>query len=53
MAERIKSSGAGHPPALGRTSPPNSDRKLARGAHYDPVGYSYYLRGSVDVVRTR
>jgi menaquinone-9 beta-reductase len=24
---------------------------LTRGAHYDPGGYSYYLRGRVDVVR--
>jgi flavin-dependent dehydrogenase len=27
------------------------DRKLASGAQYDPHGYSYYLRGNVDVVR--
>ncbi|HKD52732.1 MAG TPA: NAD(P)/FAD-dependent oxidoreductase [Steroidobacteraceae bacterium] len=27
------------------------DRSLAPGAHYDPGGYSYYLRGRVDVVR--
>jgi flavin-dependent dehydrogenase len=27
------------------------DRQLAPGAHYDPGGYSYYLRGRVDVVR--
>lgn len=26
-------------------------RKLAAGAHYDPSGYSYYLRGPVDVTR--
>ena len=25
--------------------------RLAPGAHYDPTGYSYYLRGRVDVVR--
>ena len=25
--------------------------RLAPGAHYDPIGYSYYLRGRVDVVR--
>src|SRR5439155_450190 len=25
--------------------------RLAPGAHYDPSGYSYYLRGRVDVVR--
>jgi len=27
-------------------------RRLARGASYDPAGYSYYLRGDVSVVRT-
>lgn len=27
------------------------DRRLAPGASYDPTGYSYYLRGPVDVVR--
>jgi menaquinone-9 beta-reductase len=27
------------------------DGSLAPGAHYDPDGYSYYLRGRVDVVR--
>jgi flavin-dependent dehydrogenase len=27
------------------------DRKLASGAQYDPTGYSYFLRGNVDVVR--
>lgn len=27
------------------------DRKLAPGASYDPAGYSYYLRGPVDVPR--
>jgi flavin-dependent dehydrogenase len=27
------------------------DRKLAPGAQYEPTGYSYYLRGNVDVVR--
>jgi len=27
------------------------DRSLAPRAHYDPGGYSYYLRGCVDVVR--
>jgi flavin-dependent dehydrogenase len=27
------------------------DRKLANGAQYDPTGYSYFLRGKVDVVR--
>ena len=27
------------------------DRSLAPGAHYDPTGYSYYLRGRVHVVQ--
>jgi flavin-dependent dehydrogenase len=27
------------------------DGRLAPGAQYDPTGYSYYLRGKVDVVR--
>ncbi|HEV7715338.1 MAG TPA: NAD(P)/FAD-dependent oxidoreductase, partial [Steroidobacteraceae bacterium] len=27
------------------------DRKLTSGAQYDPTGYSYFLRGNVDVVR--
>ena len=27
------------------------DRKLARGAQYHPEGYSYYVRGKVEVVR--
>ena len=27
------------------------ERRLAPGAHYDPGGYSYYLRGRVEVVR--
>jgi menaquinone-9 beta-reductase len=27
------------------------ERSLAPDAHYDPTGYSYYLRGRVDVVR--
>ena len=27
------------------------DRKLASGAQYDPTGYSYFLRGNVEVVR--
>ena len=27
------------------------DGELAPGAQYDPTGYSYYLRGAVDVVR--
>jgi len=28
-----------------------SERGFARNVEYDPVGYSYYLRGNVDVVR--
>jgi menaquinone-9 beta-reductase len=27
------------------------DASLAPGAHYEPTGYSYYLRGNVEVVR--
>jgi menaquinone-9 beta-reductase len=27
------------------------DRKLAAGASYEPAGYSYYLRGNVEVAR--
>ncbi|MEP7242372.1 MAG: NAD(P)/FAD-dependent oxidoreductase [Gammaproteobacteria bacterium] len=27
------------------------DKKLASGAQYDPTGYSYFLRGNVEVVR--
>jgi flavin-dependent dehydrogenase len=27
------------------------DRRLAPGAKYDPTGYSYYLRGNVEVVK--
>jgi flavin-dependent dehydrogenase len=50
MAERLKRSGKdirfhwSHFTGL-------LDRKLATGAQYDPHGYSYYLRGNVDVVR--
>jgi len=50
MAERIKRGGADikhHWAAFTRML----DRKLARGAQYDPAGYSYYLRGNVDTVR--
>ncbi len=48
MAERMKRSGKdiryhwAHITGL-------LDRKLASGAQYDPHGYSYYLRGNVDV----
>jgi len=27
------------------------ERRLTRGAEYEPAGYSYYLRGNVEVVR--
>jgi menaquinone-9 beta-reductase len=50
MAERIKRRGQDikqHWTTLTRYL----DRKLARGASYEPTGYSYYLRGNVDVVR--
>jgi menaquinone-9 beta-reductase len=50
MAERIKRHGRDikqHWAALTRSL----GRRLARGASYDPAGYSYYLRGNVDVVR--
>jgi flavin-dependent dehydrogenase len=50
MAERIKRSGQdirGHWSQFTR----QLDRRLARGALYDPVGYGYYLRGKVDMAR--
>jgi flavin-dependent dehydrogenase len=50
MAERIKHSGQSiheHWARLVR----KLERGLARGAHYEPTGYSYYLRGNVEVVR--
>jgi flavin-dependent dehydrogenase len=50
MAERIKRSGHDirhHWGTLTRLL----DRKLARGATYEPTGYSYYLRGNVEVGR--
>jgi flavin-dependent dehydrogenase len=50
MAERIKHSRRSihaHWALLTR----KLGRDLARGAHYAPAGYSYYLRGRVDVVR--
>jgi len=50
MAERIKRSRRSihdHWALLTR----KLERDLARGAHYAPTGYSYYLRGRVDVVR--
>ena len=50
MAERIKRSGVDIRQHWEHLIA-KLDRKLAKGAHYDPVGYSYYLRGHVDVVR--
>lgn len=50
MAERIKGSGKDirdHWAHLTSTL----DKKLAPGLQYDPTGYSYYLRGNVDVPR--
>jgi flavin-dependent dehydrogenase len=50
MADRIKRSGVDikhHWSNLVRML----DRKLAAGAAYDPAGYSYYLRGNVEVAR--
>ncbi len=50
MAERIKRSGMSIHEHWARLTH-KLDRNLARGAHYEPSGYSYYLRGRVDVVR--
>ena len=50
MADRIKRSGVDikqHWANLVRVL----DRKLAAGAAYEPAGYSYYLRGNVEVAR--
>ena len=50
FAERIKSAGQdikAHWAAFAA----KLDGGLTRGAHYDPAGYSYFLRGRVDVVR--
>jgi len=50
MADRVKASGRDirhHWDHLIR----GLGRRLAPGARYDPTGYSYYLRGRVDVVR--
>ncbi len=49
MAERIKRSGRTIHEHWARLTE-KLDRDLARGAHYEPSGYSYYLRGRVDVV---
>jgi menaquinone-9 beta-reductase len=50
IAERLKKRGQdirAHWSRLATTL----DGQLAPGAHYEPAGYSYYLRGRVDVVR--
>jgi flavin-dependent dehydrogenase len=50
MAERMKASGEdikGHWARFTGTL----DRTIAPGARYEPSGYSYYLRGRVEVVR--
>ena len=50
MAERIKRSGRSiHEHWALLTG--KLGRSLVRGARYDPTGYSYYLRGPVEVVR--
>ncbi|MGP8033071.1 MAG: NAD(P)/FAD-dependent oxidoreductase [Steroidobacteraceae bacterium] len=50
FAERIKSAGQDIKTHWAHFAAKLSDG-LTRGAHYDPTGYSYYLRGRVDVVR--
>ena len=50
MAERIKASGRSIHEHWARLTA-KLDRDLVRGAHYEPAGYSYYLRGRVEVVR--
>lgn len=50
MAERMKSSGGDIRQHWNRLVSV-LDRSLAPGAHYEPTGYSYFLRGRVDVVR--
>jgi len=50
IAERLKARGQdirAHWAHLAATL----DRALAPGAHYDPGGFSYYLRGKVEIVR--
>jgi len=50
MAERMK--GTGHDIRYyWNKLAAKLDRKLARGAQYEPSGYSYFLRGKVDVPR--
>jgi flavin-dependent dehydrogenase len=50
MAERMKASGDDIKHHWSRFVS-MLDRTLAPGAQYDPTGYSYFLRGKVDVVR--
>ena len=50
MAERMKASGGDIKHHWSRCVS-MLDRTLAPGAQYDPTGYSYFLRGKVDVVR--
>ena len=50
MAERMKRSGADIKQHWANLTSLLS-RRLAKGAQYEPAGYSYYLRGNVDVAR--
>ncbi|MBV8854979.1 MAG: NAD(P)/FAD-dependent oxidoreductase [Sinobacteraceae bacterium] len=50
MAERMKRSGADIKQHWSRFTA-TLQKSLAPGAHYEPTGYSYYLRGRVEVVR--
>jgi len=50
FAERIKSAGQDIKTHWAHLAA-KLDGTLTRGAHYDPAGYSYFLRGRVDVVR--
>jgi flavin-dependent dehydrogenase len=50
FAERIKSAGQDIKTHWAHFATKLGDG-LTRGAHYDPAGYSYFLRGRVDVVR--
>jgi flavin-dependent dehydrogenase len=50
MAERMKASGADIKHHWARFTG-NLERTLAPGARYEPTGYSYFLRGPVEVVR--
>jgi menaquinone-9 beta-reductase len=50
FAERIKSAGQDIKTHWAHFAG-KLEANLTRGAHYDPTGYSYFLRGRVDVVR--